>query len=146
MSEPFVGTDTHEDRPCNRCGVVVRHSLTVGIYHGTEHWRKDRHRAPCGLWCFGGGAGPVQLPDYKARNMHGLEGEPCPVCHAIRSDEAEDIRRGRTILAVKRIACRLGITRRRALDLVRGHPMYQYQLKSAYRARVRTWHSLWEEE
>lgn len=93
MSEPMVATGRIEDRPCNLCGTVVSHKEYRGIYGTGAHWSKvgEKHLAPCGAPCFGGGARVGDsLEVYKAGQMHGLR-TPCPNCGQIRNPPLEEV-------------------------------------------------------
>ncbi len=83
MSEPMAATDETREVPCPLCGVTVTQRRYTGIYVGTPWWRiVTKHRAPCGLPCFGGGAttGDGSMEAYKSGQIHGLDTKPCPRC------------------------------------------------------------------
>lgn len=84
MSKLFSATGTYEDKPCHACGLVVEHERLHDLAGALDNWSIVKHVAPCGLGCFGGGAGgstgPSALSHYKAGTMHGLTDRPCPAC------------------------------------------------------------------
>lgn len=101
MSEPYSGTGRSEMRPCPRCDAMVEHREAVGLYGSGAIWSCERHLAPCGLPCMGGGVSRQQLRSgqvhgrwghaerhYPGSEWHDPEtipaspGTPCPACGA----------------------------------------------------------------
>lgn len=72
---------------CELCGQTITRRSSPTI-HGVVH-ALDRHNAPCGLPCLGGG---LDVASYRSGNAHGLIGyprdeltrgmepRPCPAC------------------------------------------------------------------
>lgn len=75
-------TDRIQQRPCDSCGSVLEHRENIAIVHGVERrwWSPDRHAAPCGFACIGGGVKPAQL---RANEVHGRQSR-CPKCGPLR--------------------------------------------------------------
>lgn len=75
MSDMYASTGMTRTRPCETCGTAVEQRDTVGVWTGDHVWTTERHDAPCGLPCLGGGVSPRA---YRERQVH-LRDE-CPRC------------------------------------------------------------------
>lgn len=82
-----TSTGRVETRACETCGVQVEHreAAFVSGAAGT-FWSAERHAAPCGLPCIGGGIGsevikPMRAAGKKLHQVtHGASGGPCTAC------------------------------------------------------------------
>lgn len=65
-------TGNSEERACIDCGVTIRHREHVTDTNSrgmVKWWSPDKHDAPCGLPCLGGGVSPK---DYRAGKIHSM--------------------------------------------------------------------------
>lgn len=77
----IASTGRTETRPCSSCNAPVEHREgAVLCGHGDMLWSPERHFAPCGLACIGGGVKPAQI---RANEVHGYS-ERCPKCGPLR--------------------------------------------------------------
>lgn len=93
MSEPRISTGSTRTGTCVRCGRAdVEQTEHVGLYGSGPGWSTEPHRAPCGLWCFGGGTrgGREGIALYREGRMHGLVGYPPGRYPASQAGPAED--------------------------------------------------------
>jgi hypothetical protein len=77
VSEMYATTGKSAIEPCGKCGASVERHECAGVFTGTKHWTTERHRAPCGLFCFGAGVPPRE---YRLRQIHGHGDYECPGC------------------------------------------------------------------
>lgn len=77
-------TGATEQRPCSRCGATVEHRESALSCHGTEKraWFAEKHSAPCGLPCMGGGVHPRHVR-HGGSGAHGFQ-DRCPRCGPLR--------------------------------------------------------------
>jgi len=75
-------TGAVEPRPCDSCGTVLPHQEKKALVHGVEKawWSPERHTAPCGLPCMGGGVAPQYI---REPGIHGYQ-DRCPKCGPLR--------------------------------------------------------------
>lgn len=72
-------TGKREQRPCESCGSTLEQRQGVFIHKGEKRtcWMPEKHKAPCGLPCMGGGIRPIPTAERKP-------GSPrLPPCHRI---------------------------------------------------------------
>lgn len=82
-----ASTGATRTQPCRTCGAEVLHkeSETLSCANiGRRFWHADKHRAPCGRWCIGGGIGRDQRAEGETLrqavdNSHG-NSKGCPAC------------------------------------------------------------------
>jgi hypothetical protein len=77
VSEMFATTGRSSVEPCGKCGADVERHEFAGVYTGKIIQSTERHRAPCGLFCFGAGVPPRE---YRLRQIHGHDDYECPSC------------------------------------------------------------------
>lgn len=74
-------TGAAETRRCSRCDALVEHresSIACGGTAGT-FWMAEKHNAPCGLPCSGGGVQPKQIRETGAHGLHDRCPAGCPM-------------------------------------------------------------------
>lgn len=76
-------------RNCETCGEMVLHTEARMVSGATgTFWSAERHAAPCGLPCIGGGIGSEVIKPMRAAGKrlhevtHGASGGPCTACGA----------------------------------------------------------------
>lgn len=75
-------TGASEHSACDTCTSLTLHRQSATLSCGQERiwWSPDKHAAPCGLPCLGGGVKPAQL---RGDGVHGYE-DRCPRCGPLR--------------------------------------------------------------
>lgn len=86
-----IETGLTEIRKCESCDSSVVHREVKFISgHSGTHWSAERHTAPCGLPCLGGGIGtevirPMRAAGKKLHEVaHGSSSGACTACGARR--------------------------------------------------------------
>ena len=83
--------------PCKTCGVEVEQEESQGLTcsaAGKTWWSSERHKAPCGRWCLGGG---LQRGEEFAsirdayREAHGTK-DGCLTCGPVPPERVEEPR------------------------------------------------------
>lgn len=83
-----VATGRTDLRECLLCHLGVIHTEVVHLTGDVDgpHWSAERHTAPCGLPCIGGGVGSEVIKPMRAAGKrlhevtHGSLGGPCSAC------------------------------------------------------------------
>jgi hypothetical protein len=82
-----VSTGRVEARACETCGTMVEHREARMVSGATgAFWSAERHTAPCGLPCVGGGIGSEVIKPMRAAGKrlhevtHGASGGRCAAC------------------------------------------------------------------
>lgn len=62
-----ANTGRVEERACDTCGARVKHAEVASVSPaGASFWHAEKHDAPCGRPCIGGGIGPEVIRPMRA--------------------------------------------------------------------------------